>query len=147
MKVFRAEVQQAVAFESITTRSTDLLAVALQASRNVVVDDVANVRLVDAHAKCYGSHDDEMIGGHELILAAELFDVSISQIISERYYDSAARFLPARVMTYLFSWLHASMEVPCFEAMRPKLRCELFRLLLQCDIDYCWAWMRFEETT
>ena len=60
----------AVAFTTVPSGATRLLVIALQGLRHVVVNDIPDVRLIDAHAKCDGRHDDVHVLHQELILDA-----------------------------------------------------------------------------
>ena len=46
-----------MAFTTVPSGATRLLVIAFQGFRHVVVNDVPDVRFVDAHAKCDGRHD------------------------------------------------------------------------------------------
>ena len=56
--VSRAEQQHAIARQSIASGASGFLVVALDVFRQIVVDDVADVRFVDAHAECDRRADD-----------------------------------------------------------------------------------------
>ena len=51
---------------SISTSSSDFLNVVLEGLWHVVVDDAADVRLVDAHPEGHRGHDHADFAGHEL---------------------------------------------------------------------------------
>ena len=66
----RPQKQMAVRVEPVAARPPDLLDVALEAARHVVVDDGAHVRLVEAHAERDRRHDDTQPVRHEGVLYA-----------------------------------------------------------------------------
>ena len=62
--------QHAVAREAVAPGAPDLLVVALDRARHLAVDDVAHVRLVDAHAEGDGRDDDVDLVAREGVLVS-----------------------------------------------------------------------------
>lgn len=60
MEVLCAEVEHAVTGLPVAACSSDLLRVAFKASGNVVVDNISDVGLVDAHTECNRCTDDHV---------------------------------------------------------------------------------------
>jgi len=67
--VARAEQQQAFAGQPVATRAARLLIIALDVLRQVVVDDKAHVRFVDAHAEGNRGADDAHLVAEKCFLA------------------------------------------------------------------------------
>jgi len=68
-KIGRVEQEDAVRGLPVATGAADLLNILLKGAGSVVVEDVANVRLVDAHTEGAGGHHDQSPGRiHELAL-------------------------------------------------------------------------------
>ena len=83
-----------------------LLVVRLQRARQVVVDDEADIRLVDPHAEGVGGHDHPQLAGHEAVLGplalagAELAVVAAeprSRALGRYSVTSSQSFTVARV--------------------------------------------------
>ena len=55
---------------AVAARAADLLVVSLHAGRQVEMADIADVRLVDAHAEGDGRHHHRLVLAHEAVLAA-----------------------------------------------------------------------------
>lgn len=83
------------------------LPVALKTARNIVVHNIADVGLVNAHSKRNRRNHNEIARRHELFLARSLL-----------------------------LGLHAGVERASFEALLPELVGQIFRVLLQRHIDY-----------
>lgn len=54
--------------ETVSAGATDFLYVSFESAGHVVMDDGANVRLVDTHPECYGGDHDLNLSAHELFL-------------------------------------------------------------------------------
>ena len=68
LKVFAAIESDALSFASVTSCTSCLLIVAFEALGDVVVDDVTDVGLVDAHTKGDGGYDDIDFLHKEIVL-------------------------------------------------------------------------------
>ena len=68
LDILVAVIGDALAFLAVTAGTARLLIIAFDALGNVVVDDKANVRLVNAHAKSDGGHDDVNLFREEQVL-------------------------------------------------------------------------------
>ena len=71
--VARAEQQQAIARQAVASRASGFLIIAFDVLRQVVVNDPADVRLVDAHAERDGRADDPRVVAQKLLLIAPAF--------------------------------------------------------------------------
>ncbi len=70
LHVCAAEEQQTVGAQAVAPRPADLLVVALQVGRQVVVQDEAHVRLVDPHPeRDRGDDDGDLVAGEKLLVA------------------------------------------------------------------------------
>ena len=55
-------------WQSISSSAPDLLHVALEAFRQIIMEDSANIRFIQTHSKRYGCDDNAQPSRHELLL-------------------------------------------------------------------------------
>ena len=91
----------ATPFATITTCAACFLIVALQGLGHVVVNDEANVRLVDAHAEGNGCHNDVHVLHQELVLDFAALTAVHARVIGQRLHAIDAERV--RNLLHLFS--------------------------------------------
>ena len=87
-----AEEQEALAWESVTTGAAGFLIIALDVFWEIVMDDVADVGLVDSHAEGDGRRDDAHFVAKEEFLVARALGGSEAGVIGERLDSVLAQF-------------------------------------------------------
>lgn len=107
VEVVRAHKEQAIAWVAVSSCTTDLLTIALDAGRYVKVNHIAYVCFVYAHAECDCSTYDHVVAMEKFLLDSSL------------------------VLHCL-----ASVEVDCIEALLSEIICKFFGLLLHCRVDH-----------